>query len=376
MILNKLDNLQGQRFEFLDGLRGIASLLVALLHFHTLILEHSPTVWIPSILDSIFRNGHIGVYIFFVLSGFVIAYSVRNDTITFKFIGKFFLKRSLRLDPPYWVTLCLLSGLIFLGPLFFKKGSEHIPTLNEFVLNAFYLQNFFPVKHILPVAWTLCLEIQFYFIFVLMLKVVQDLNRRFGLNTLNYSSLPSLALFGTLYLLSLATAIEFNILPSLEGCFLPYWYSFFLGCLVCWVIVGLIKERYLLIALVCILLFGFSGVHFNMLSTFVVALGIHIVSKLELLHSLLSSSFFQYMGRISYSLYLIHWPVGIKFISLFSYILGTHLDRVPALVLMGGSMLVTVKAAEYFYRFVELPTLLLSKRINLRAPEKKQALTL
>ena len=126
-----------RRFEFLDGLRGIAALLVTCLHFYTLIGERSAASF-PQFIDYLLKNGNYGVQIFFVLSGFVIAYSIRQELITFSFIARFFVRRSIRLDPPYWITLILLTGLILLGPLVFNQGSQHVPSLKVFILNAFY----------------------------------------------------------------------------------------------------------------------------------------------------------------------------------------------------------------------------------------------
>ncbi|HEV8051978.1 MAG TPA: acyltransferase, partial [Parachlamydiaceae bacterium] len=160
---------EGRRFEFLDGLRGIAALLVTCLHFHTLIVERTPADF-PLVFEHLFKNGNFGVQIFFVLSGFVIAYSIRNEIITSSFIMRFFLRRSMRLDPPYWITLIILTGLIVLGSLISSHGSTYVPSLKEFTLNAFYLPGFFGVDYILPVAWTLCLEFQFYIFFVLLVK--------------------------------------------------------------------------------------------------------------------------------------------------------------------------------------------------------------
>ena len=105
-----------RRFEFLDGLRGIAALLVTLLHFYHLIDERS-TASFPLFIDYLFKNGNFGVQIFFVLSGFVIAYSIRHEWISFSFIMRFFIRRSIRLDPPYSIALTLLTRVTIIRPL-------------------------------------------------------------------------------------------------------------------------------------------------------------------------------------------------------------------------------------------------------------------
>jgi peptidoglycan/LPS O-acetylase OafA/YrhL len=66
--------------------------------------------WLPAWLERIMALGRLGVDVFFVLSGYVIAFSVRNGSYTFAFLGRFAVKRSVRLDL-----------LAFFGPLLPRK---------------------------------------------------------------------------------------------------------------------------------------------------------------------------------------------------------------------------------------------------------------
>src|SRR5690349_17798349 len=106
------------RFEFLDGLRGIAALGVIFFHFNGSLKEHSHfSQFLLSALDL----GHLGVQIFFVLSGFVIAYSLRQEKLSCLFVLRFFVRRSIRLDPPYWVAALAIIVLSLLGQWLFNK---------------------------------------------------------------------------------------------------------------------------------------------------------------------------------------------------------------------------------------------------------------
>src|SRR5690349_21798798 len=60
---------------------------------------------LPRWIDRIFKDGHLGGAIFFALSGFVIARSVRHATVTPSYLVRFALRRSIRLDPPYWASI-------------------------------------------------------------------------------------------------------------------------------------------------------------------------------------------------------------------------------------------------------------------------------
>lgn len=356
-----------QRFAFIDGLRGIAALWVVVMHFQTLILERT-THSFPSWLEAIFKQGHMGVKIFFVLSGFVIAYSIRNQEITFSFVRNFFIRRSIRLDPPYWITLMLLTSLILAGPILFNKGHEYVPSSSEFLLNAFYLQNFAEVKNILPVAWTLCLEFQFYLIFVFCLQFVQYLNKKTNNSLFNYSKSAGTLFFVSFFLISLCVAAD--LLPNIPGLFLPFWYSFFIGCVLCWGLVNYISDGRIIFLLVLMGLFSFFNL--DILITLAISLIIYSSVKLGKMDSFLNFPVFQFFGKISYSIYLLHWPVGIKFISLLAFLMGNSINLISPYVLMLISVSICVFASALFFKYVEEPFIRLSKNIGTRYLELRK----
>ena len=94
--------LSPERLLFIDGLRGVAALAVLFYHFY----YNSPYLetfdaLLPRWLCWLFGKGWMGVEIFFVISGFVIAHSLGKDRVTPKYAAGFILRRSIRLDPPY-----------------------------------------------------------------------------------------------------------------------------------------------------------------------------------------------------------------------------------------------------------------------------------
>jgi peptidoglycan/LPS O-acetylase OafA/YrhL len=99
------------RFVFVDALRGLAALGVVLFHANE---GHHITElfgYFPHFLQVGLENGSLGVLIFFVLSGFVIAHSLYEQRMSLSLLGRFTLRRSLRLDPPYWVAIALAIGI-------------------------------------------------------------------------------------------------------------------------------------------------------------------------------------------------------------------------------------------------------------------------
>ena len=147
-----------KNLQLIQLLRGIASLLVVLLHC----TANSSEVLHQFFLGNFFSFGGAGVDIFFVLSGFIITYT------NFKFIGKpdyfsFFIKRRMvRIYPTYWIIISLFLLLQVVFPLFYRT---HFSFDIKNILSTFLLLP----GHVMVngVSWTLSYEIFFYFLFSL-----------------------------------------------------------------------------------------------------------------------------------------------------------------------------------------------------------------
>jgi peptidoglycan/LPS O-acetylase OafA/YrhL len=138
-------------FRELDGIRGIASLLVFFHHLCNATI--APGNWTPAILElrSVFEFGVAGVDIFFVLSGFLITSLLLRDRTRPAYYRDFYWKRILRIVPVY--ILCLLAALFF------------IPHSGGYVLlSALFIANFANVVHVQTAGpfWSLAIEEQFY----------------------------------------------------------------------------------------------------------------------------------------------------------------------------------------------------------------------
>lgn len=103
-------------YPILDGLRGVAAIMVVAFH----IFEAHAT----SYLDQIINHGYLAVDFFFLLSGFVIgyAYDDRWDKMS---IGNFFKRRLIRLQP------MVIMGMIIGALLFYFQDSVLWPTIHE-----------------------------------------------------------------------------------------------------------------------------------------------------------------------------------------------------------------------------------------------------
>jgi len=167
------------RFTYIDALRGLAALAVAAYHFyHSAGLMAVYDASLPRFITAPLSRGYLGVQIFFVLSGFVIAYSQRDTFVTLRYLGNFALRRSLRLDPPYWAAIFAVIVLNWLAYRLHFEGLEPMPSIPVVLANMIYIHDLLGVQKILSVSWTLCIEVQFYLILTVVVGLVQRMPGR------------------------------------------------------------------------------------------------------------------------------------------------------------------------------------------------------
>ena len=159
----KTQKLESQRIEFLDGLRGVAILLVMLFHAYTRWKEIMP--YGDRFADfTLFRHGWLGVELFFIISGFVIFMTLER-CINFR---DFILRRWLRLFPA--MLICSLITY-FTAPLFTARPAG-VPELHNILTGLVFVDpetlswlfhtSFDSIE---GAFWSLYIEMRFYFIF-------------------------------------------------------------------------------------------------------------------------------------------------------------------------------------------------------------------
>jgi peptidoglycan/LPS O-acetylase OafA/YrhL len=109
-----LDRTSSDRNRALDGIRGLAILWVFAFHANALLVGGSPDAS-SSWGQALAQRGLLGVQLFFVLSGFLLARPWMQAAAVgapYPSIGRFFARRARRILPTYWLHLALLFGLI------------------------------------------------------------------------------------------------------------------------------------------------------------------------------------------------------------------------------------------------------------------------
>ncbi|QEK50322.1 acyltransferase [Pedobacter aquae] len=158
------------RITSVDMLRGIAALMVCIFHF-----TNGNKNYLAS--GHWFRNfgsyGWAGVEIFFIISGFIIPYSLNQSKYTYQNWKDFLIKRISRIEPPYFITILLILALNYVSTLspYFKGKDLPIDYFN-LALHIGYLNSFFDHPWLNPVFWTLAIEFQFYLLMALIFPLL------------------------------------------------------------------------------------------------------------------------------------------------------------------------------------------------------------
>jgi peptidoglycan/LPS O-acetylase OafA/YrhL len=154
----------------LDGLRGIAILLVMLHHF----TYYRPTAGIDALIGDVLFFGWTGVDLFFVLSGFLITGILLDTRDSPRYFSAFYARRVLRIFPLYYLVLFLALAVMPMFPALDRVliGQDNLVDPPEWAY-WLYLTNFSIVErgwlHWVDVGWSLAIEEHFYLVWPLVI---------------------------------------------------------------------------------------------------------------------------------------------------------------------------------------------------------------
>jgi peptidoglycan/LPS O-acetylase OafA/YrhL len=301
-----------------------------------------------------FEGGFVGVDAFFVISGYLMTGIILSKVIgkRFSFL-EFYLARAVRIIPPL-VFLCLallVFGLFFLPPTVYKTLAIHVASSITFLSNFSYYQEagYFDAasqqKWLLH-TWSLSVEWQFYMLYPVIISLLWRVCN------------SERKLYWCLFLMvciSLALSIIFSgSKPRVAFFLLPTraWEMMFGG------LVYMLKSKEINIkypsSAIMVEILGFilffvavftfkDGQAWPSYTALIPVLGISLIIFANRNDSILTNSkYFQYIGKISYSLYLWHWPV-IVFITFF------EIKRSASVITIGVLTSVLFGALSYHY---------------------------
>jgi len=295
----------------------------------------------PAWLQTALEYGGLGVAVFFVLSGFVIAHTLRDQKMSLPGVGRFMLKRSVRLDPPYWGAILLTIGMSLLATRFVKSHAPEEFSAAQIISHIFYAQDILGFKNINPVFWTLCFEVQFYFLFALLLVFPR------------WIFVPVFAV-SLLWPLGIGPTVHHGLFPTL-------WYGFLLGVLSYWAW----KDTKLIPAfLVYAASIGVAALSKSdpFALTCVVVASVLLATGVVGKSGMWNWRWLQFLGAISYSLYLLHNPISGATFRVGYMMTGRSI--MTEAIWWPISTAVCIAAAFGFWYFVETPCLNLARRFG------------
>lgn len=339
----------------LESLRGLAALAVVLAHASAVLLvDGHPTFWtVPlseqtpaqlalTVMSTVFNPG-AAVVLFFVLSGYVLTLSLsRGFSLT-----PYVTRRFFRLMPAMWASILLLAALLWLIPVpsenvgnWYRAAFNANPRVGAVIRNMALER--FPVN---GVTWTMYVEV----IGSLFLPLSLVIRQRFGI-------------IGSWIALAASAAIAYRYFPSLT---LSYLVCFQSGAMLADLRNHALRGI-LPIALIAVVAFclerlvvrgGVAGLLLNasaavcLIAAITRGTGQRFLSSLPL----------RFLGRQSYSLYLVH-PAVLLVLGWLAARVGLHGPGLwPPAILIGLAVVLSAALAQVSYRLVERPAIELGR---------------
>jgi peptidoglycan/LPS O-acetylase OafA/YrhL len=311
-------------FPNLNGLRFIAAFLVIIHHIEQIkSISNIENYW--GQIPFIGIIGKLGVVLFFVLSGFLITYLLLVEEHSFKRISirKFYIRRMLRIWPLYFLIIILAFFVLPYIDIFTFPGYGKDVIYSNLLLKLLLYAIFFPnlvlsLLGVLPYAshtWSIGTEEQYYLVWPIILKYFKNY-RKILMIFIIFSYLAFKAILSTHYS---------DILPY-KNVIKAFWSSFNIDCMAIGGIYAillfqknkflkLIQNKtvfYLTTTLVAFLML--KGIHIPYIhyEFYSVLFGIIILNfaSSDKIKISLENRLFNYLGNISYGLYMYH-PIGI-----------------------------------------------------------------
>ena len=349
----KLPSLTGSRFW--------AALLVFLFHsslpsdlapFSDPTIQHIFTVIVG-------KAGWLGVSYFFILSGFIMVWSARdNDTV-----GDFYLRRFAKIYPTHCLTWAIAFIIGVMSIYQYKLWSSNLLLLNTWVDDVHY---FFVGNR--P-SWSLCIEAMFYLSFPFLFRVMKTIPEKFDLAGLIIVTAASLLVQTYIYLWVEPDKMMGAFPISQQHFWVSYIFppsrifEFLAGMFAARLLMNgrmLVLTKTASFTLLAATYIGsmYIPYQFSMSVVFIIPVCLLIVSiagdDLKYRNTLLNSKTSVWLGEISYSFYMVHFLVLFYFLNLTA---GRKFSLPEGIALIAVALVLSVSFASFLYKYFEVPVM-------------------
>ncbi|WP_163407770.1 acyltransferase family protein [Flavobacterium ajazii] len=352
-----------QKLHYIDTIRGIAILMVISCHSAQL-----GAVKGSYLFSAFFSLGARGVQLFFIASAFTLFRSYKGrENLEKRPVQNFFIRRFFRIAPIYYLGIIYYFFRITYDlPYWF--GSQLYISKSNLLSNVFFLHGISPywINSFIPGGWSISVEMFFYVTSPFLFRKIRNINEAFIF--LNFTLLIKLILQVFFH--------SFEVIPEtyLWREFLFYYFPcqlpiFALGIMMYFFIedkTSLKQINTKVLILFFILLFIQVGIKIDFLYLNHILFGILflifgvLLSKEKL--KFLSNAVIQYVGRISFSMYIIHFIV-ISWLAKFDLIDFSNLYLINFLFRLLLTLIVSSIISTITYYTIEIPFQNLGKKI-------------
>ena len=331
------------RMPLVDALKALASQVIVLHHLAIYgPLSDLARPWAGPAIDALDTYGRYAVQVFLVIAGFLAARSFAPDGRSrvhapLPLIGR----RWVRLAGPYIVAI-IVSVVVagFARGLATHASIPEAPTPAQFIANLAMLQDVLGEEALSAGAWYVAIDLQLYALFALMMALAARSNARGIAQALVVTA-------------TVASLLAFNRDPAWDV-WAPYYFgSYGLGVLAAWSAQAP-RPR---VAAIAIAVLGVLALWVEFRSRIALATTVALLLAWTDVNGLLrrwpESRLIGWLGRISFSVFLIHYPVVVLFDAIAARWLGGQ-PLVEALTL-GLAFISCTAAGALFHRYVETP---------------------
>lgn len=287
--------------------------------------------------------GRIGVPVFFVISGFVIPYSMWSNGYEFPQKWKnFLLRRITRIEPPYLLSIFVCLGVWYVIKMYVYHETSYIFDWKNVLMHLGYLNAIDGKGWILGVYWTLGVEFQYYLLISLVFPLI------FKGELWKRMLIISILLIGSFMLgLKIHEGIIFKHIPLFMAGILAFKYYVKLIDLK-WFTVGFV---------VCMaLIYKEFGILYPISAAFTAAL---ILFNVDIKFK---AAYF--IGKISYSLYLMHWTFGVDITMRILQTYFPNANEFYKIVITIIGIFISIGLSYVYYYIIEKPAIAWGKKLK------------
>ncbi len=350
-----------RQLAHIDSLRGVAILMVVLVN------AAQTYGLVGSAFDALARYGQMGVQLFFVLSAYTLCLSADQRHGESRPLLKYGLRRFFRIAPMYYLGVGLYAA-VAVGA--WSTAIPHAPSAEGYtpvnvVANVLFVHGFYAPANqaIVPGGWSIGTEVAFYLAFPYLFAFAKTCFAESGAGRVVWVMLAvcfSQIVLLCLYPLGLEVHnggfVYFNLVTQAPVFFVGMAYYFHEAA----------RERAYAVGYDVLAFAGLTAVALGLWSLYIGHLYsvIALVSAVSFVHLIqvfwkvawLNAAWLQRLGRVSYSVYLLHFVVVWRLAGWLAGDLGRVIGGVPTiLALFAASSVISYGLAEFTTRVVEEP---------------------